>query len=179
MSAPGGASPPLAATTRTSTPSPSRTAGWSSASTCGCTPGRVRLAPVFDARSVDSLRAAYGAAYGLSLKREWLLRSHRAVAPLAWALSRLERLHAHAAPGRARPLRRRALCALARALARRLSERNRAFLLPLPAPRPLVTAYDETAASFWTTMRRFQLDGLRGLGEPDLDGKLVPARLSA
>ncbi len=53
-------------------------------------------------------------------------------------------------------------------------------LPPAPArAAPLVAAYEGTAASFWATMRRFQLDGLRALGEPDLDGNATPVLLSA
>ena len=139
----------------------------------------VRLAHVFDRRSIDYLRSAYGDTYGLSFKREWLLRSHRAVAPLAWALLRLERLHGHAAPHRTGSVARRLLCTLARTLKPRLSLQNAAFLSPLRAPRSLVTAYEETRATFWTMMRRLQHDGLRSLGDPDLDGKIAPALLSA
>ncbi len=140
---------------------------------------RIRLAHAFDARSVCYLGDAYRSTYGLSFRPEWLLRSHRAVAPMARALSLLVRLHSHAAPPRARPVRRRLLCALAAAIGRRLTSGTRAFLQPLAPPRPLLHAYRQTAAEFWSLLTRYQHDGLRSLGNPALEGRQLPLPLSA
>ncbi len=140
---------------------------------------RLRLAHAFDARSVAYLGDAFRSTYGLTFKAEWLLRSHRAVAPMARALALLVRLHAHVAPHRARPVRRGLLCALSAAFGRRLAAGTRAFLQPVPPPRPLLRAYRDAAAEFWGVLRRLQLDGLRSLGEPDMEGKKLPLPLSA
>ena len=154
---------------------------------------RIRLAHAFDARSVGWVADAYRQTYGLSFRCDWVLRSHRAVAPLARALALLECLHLHAArsapaasaapsaPRSHRPARfgRGALCMVGAALGRYLSAGNRAFLQPLAPPRALLRCYQDTAAAFWSLLRRYQVEGLRSLGNPDLDGRAEPLRLSA
>ncbi len=138
-----------------------------------------RLEPCLDAGSVEFVRDAYAAVYGLSFDAEWILRAHRSAGRLTRALTVLERLHALAAPGRAPRLQRRLLRLLGRGVGWRLSSRTRAFLEPMAPPRALLRSVIETAASFRETICGHQVDGLVQLGNPDLDGNVARELMTA
>ncbi len=139
---------------------------------------RIRLSHTFDPRSIDFLARAFETTYGDPVERETLLRSHRAVTRMANLLRLLEQLHALSAPGAA-AWRRQVLCTLGGVAAPRLDVVSRAFLTPLPSPRPLLAALRATEAGFRALVRRHQAEALTGLGNPDLDGfeagPVVPA----
>jgi len=133
---------------------------------------RVRLRHAFDGAAIEYLARAFETTYGISVDRVALLRSHRAVTRMANLLGLLERVHALAAPA---GMRRELLCALGAMAAPRLDVISRAFLAPLPSPRPLLAALRATESHFAELVRRHQADGLAGLGNPDLDGLELPA----
>jgi len=133
---------------------------------------RLRLRHAFERDSIEYLARAFEATYGVAIDRAALLRSHRAVTRMANLLRLLERVHTLAAPAGAR---RELLCALGAVAAPRLDVVSRAFLAPLPSPRPLLAALRATESHFRELVRRHQADGLADLGNPDLDGLEVYA----